>query len=118
MKDKKVTLYYANWCGHCQNFKPTWDALKKFFDEHGVKHAEFEESKHKFEMQKAAIKAYPTIKITSNGVEEEYHGGMSPNDIISAVLPNVQLGGSYDSYRKYLKYKHKYMALKKNLHKK
>ena len=28
----KVMLFYADWCGHCTSFKPTWNALKNHFD--------------------------------------------------------------------------------------
>lgn len=33
MPDKKITdveiqLYYANWCGYCVRFKPTWEIIK------------------------------------------------------------------------------------------
>ena len=27
----KVTLYYADWCGHCTKFKPTWEGIKQVF---------------------------------------------------------------------------------------
>ena len=27
----KITLYHADWCGHCKRFKPTWEALKGVF---------------------------------------------------------------------------------------
>ena len=27
--DVKVILYYAEWCGHCQRFKPEWAKLKE-----------------------------------------------------------------------------------------
>ena len=25
---KEVTLYYADWCGHCKTFKPEWFGFK------------------------------------------------------------------------------------------
>ena len=27
-KPVQITLYHANWCGHCVNFKPTWETMK------------------------------------------------------------------------------------------
>ena len=41
----KVKLYYANWCGHCKSFKPTWEALKPLFEKNNVEFSEFEEEK-------------------------------------------------------------------------
>ena len=115
MTEKKVTLYYANWCGHCQRFKPTWEALKGFFDQNGVAHEEYEDGKNPKEIREAGIKAFPTLKIKVGKNEEDYHGSMTPNDIVHTVLPNIQLGGSYHNYNKYLKYRHKYLKLKKQL---
>ena len=47
MSDTKITLYYADWCGHCTSFKPTWQALKKVFKDNKVKFAEYEADKDK-----------------------------------------------------------------------
>ena len=41
----KITLYYADWCGHCKHFKSTWEALKPLFEKNNVDYAEFEDTK-------------------------------------------------------------------------
>ena len=28
-KSLSVTLYYADWCGHCNDFKPEWKKLNE-----------------------------------------------------------------------------------------
>ena len=29
-KVKRVILHYANWCGHCNQFKPEWEKIKNY----------------------------------------------------------------------------------------
>ena len=40
----KVTLYYANWCGHCKTFKSTWNSLKPYFQKYNIEFKDYEES--------------------------------------------------------------------------
>jgi thiol-disulfide isomerase/thioredoxin len=66
-------LIYANWCGHCTKFKPTWEKLNKEMPE--VFLAQIESSvidniQNKPEFIKNII-GFPTIReIRKNGVEE------------------------------------------------
>ena len=107
-----VKLYYANWCGHCRNFADKWSALKNFFDQNDVAHEEFEDGSNKEEIKNAKISAYPTLRIERGNEIEEYRGPMDVQSIIQRVLPNYQLGGAAASYKKYRKYKAKYLKLK------
>ncbi len=121
----KITLYYANWCGHCQRFKPVWEELKKELKALNVESAEYEDGQNKKEIEKAGVNGFPTIRITKNGNTYEYQGPRTVDALIKELTdPNVgtgkpvsvQTGGANHSdalYKeKYLKYKAKYMKLK------
>jgi len=140
MSKTMVTLYFAKWCGHCNDFKPEWEKLKN--SKIGVEFAEYEEGKDDDKITDANIQGYPTIKINKGGKIEEYNGNRTADDIIfylkngkkggySGQQPNVnggefnQCGGKRnqkskrvinnndEKYKiKYLKYKAKYMKLK------
>ena len=67
MLDNNITLYHANWCGHCKNFMPTWNALKDVFDKNNVTYAEYESDNNSAEVSAAGIRGFPTIRISKNG---------------------------------------------------
>ena len=95
----KVTLFYANWCAHCTNFKSTWSALKKVFDSNNVEYAEYEESKDQKFVEAAGVEGFPTIKIEKDNEQYEYNGKRDVNDILYEVLPNLQMGGGIRRYK-------------------
>jgi protein disulfide-isomerase A6 len=130
----KITLYYAEWCGYCKRFKPTWERLKEAFNGK-VNYAEYE-SENKKVMERENIKSYPTIKITHGGETEIYKGGREFNVLFSYVMEKAgyssdninEIIEEYDNdileggkrkkqnknfYEKYLKYKAKYLKLRK-----
>jgi glutaredoxin len=78
-KSLELTLYYANWCGHCVKFKKSWEeiksGIKKINNEYkGVKISanEFEEKqlKHGGKINGKDIDGYPTLKITLEAGKE------------------------------------------------
>ena len=72
-------LIYANWCGHCTKFKPTWEKLDKEMPEvflAQIENSTIDNIQNKPEYIKNII-GFPTIReITKNGVEE-YKGNPS-----------------------------------------
>lgn len=82
----EVTLYYANWCGHCVDAKKAWTELKENLDAMGNQYKGVKIILNSFEdgqMQKqqsratingADIQGYPTIKfgLNCNGKSKEY----------------------------------------------
>jgi glutaredoxin len=95
----KITLYYANWCGHCKNFKPTWKALKPLFEKNNIDYAEYEEGSDEKIIQAAGVEGFPTIRIEKNNEEYEYNGNRDVDSIIHEVLPNLQKGGGSFRYK-------------------
>jgi len=90
----KITLYHANWCGHCKRFKPTWDALKDVFTKNNVDYEEYEDSKNEDVIENAGVEGFPTIRITDEkGDEYDYNGERSAEGILHELLPNLQMGG-------------------------
>jgi thiol-disulfide isomerase/thioredoxin len=73
---RKVYLIYANWCGHCTEFKPTWERLKS---QYGSMMQEINEkdktalsaftNKYGFN-----VESYPTIVAVESGKVEKFEG--------------------------------------------
>lgn len=98
-KPIKITLFHANWCGHCTGFMPTWENMRA--DESSQKNIEYEE------YEESAIGAldesmrtvngrdvrsfgYPTIKITVNDKDYVYEGRRTTDDIYKSILEEIR----------------------------
>lgn len=104
MSEITVTLYYANWCGHCTKFKPTWEKLKLKVDELNesgelekkeikkitLKEYEDAEIKGKPELEKK-VEGFPTIVITVGSKDIKFDGERSIDNILNAVYESVDL---------------------------
>jgi hypothetical protein len=87
-KEVEVTLYYANWCGHCVTFKPEWQKFKKNIKDMDNKHKDVKIKVNEYEHSKLEkigggkingedISGYPTLKIklTRGNESKEYDYG-------------------------------------------
>lgn len=84
-KSLSVTLYYADWCGHCNDFKPEWKKLnenisnlkKKYNNINIVLEKYSDKDLEKIgggKINNEQIRGFPTIKFTleANGQKKEY----------------------------------------------
>jgi thiol-disulfide isomerase/thioredoxin len=92
-----LNLFKADWCGHCQNFKPVWEELKKnkIIDNKPIEYIEYnDKDKAKWEKTNTGINGYPTIilkvgqKVGTKVIE--YNGPRTVDDIIKFIKSYVK----------------------------
>lgn len=76
-----VKLFKAEWCGHCQSFKNTWENLQKEGLEN-VNFVTYDANTHKEEIKQHNINGYPTIMINNS----EYNGKRDLHNIKKAIM--------------------------------
>ncbi len=96
-KPVKITLFHAEWCGHCVDFKPTWGKMKE--NKEAWKNIDFEEyeagtlstlpEKTK-KVNGEDIIGFPTIKIKIFEKEYNYKGSRDQDDIFEFVLDHLK----------------------------
>lgn len=82
-----LVLFYADWCPHCTNFKPTWENVKRILKDSDIKTMEFENDKDASEIQKVNdIKGYPELRYYPQGYPSNnyvsYSGDRSEESVI------------------------------------
>lgn len=84
----KLIFFGADWCGHCQNFYPTWDKMSSNNEyENKVKFLKVnctdnEDENVQNAMKKYNVKGFPTLIIYRNNKSEEYTGPREEESIM------------------------------------
>lgn len=68
-----LILGYADWCGHCKQFKPTWDEFKNKYQK-VIDIREVNADKQQNVMKQLEIKGFPTVLLLKDGQRHEYSG--------------------------------------------
>lgn len=76
---KTLTLFKADWCGHCKSFKNTWDQLKN--DNKDINFVTYDSERNKDKIIKYGIKGFPTIILLVDNKAIEYVGERNKNNI-------------------------------------
>ena len=82
--DKEVTMYHADWCGHCKKMLPEFKELSGVYG----KDINFTtiESAEADKMKAAGIRAFPTMVLYQNGQEIRRQEGATDKDGIKKFL--------------------------------
>ena len=79
----ELSLFKADWCGHCKHFKPTWADLKSKYDK--IKYNEYDADVNPDIIKNFNISGFPTIMLKHNNKMIEYNGDRDINSILSFV---------------------------------
>ena len=94
---KEVTLYYADWCGHCKTFKPEWFGFKGAYqqlkDEIEKKYHivlvlnEYENDTDPTDAAgNAGVRGFPTVKIQYNEKIDDYIGDRTAKGLFEKTI--------------------------------
>ena len=96
---KKVTLFYANWCGHCHQFLPQWKlfmaAYEKSKDEIKNKYKielitnDYEDSANPQKAIESNVDGFPTILIQYNDKTDKYIGERTAKALFKKLIPEA-----------------------------
>ena len=85
--DLKIILFYADWCGYCQQFKPEWNNCKQFAAESKhiktIGYSDVDTVPQEFE--RIRENGYPTILLVHKGKQAIYNGDRNANNIFKFV---------------------------------
>lgn len=93
ISDKKLVLYYTNWCGHCNALKPTWDELTAKYNEkqvggHPVVILKVDAEAEPEKVKELDIKGFPTVVLFKDGKTVYYSGDRSLESLVNFLHNN------------------------------
>lgn len=86
-----LILFYADWCSHCQNFKPKWNKLTKSL-QGIVKTLSVNGDTNQKMLQKYNVDKFPTVILDNGSSKLEYTGDMSIDGLKQFVLTQQNNG--------------------------
>lgn len=81
-----IKLFWVDWCGHCQRFKPVWNKLKKE-NTNDVNYVDVNCEKEKEVAQQEGIQGFPTIRLydADGALLDELEGSRDEENIKNLI---------------------------------
>ena len=86
MDSKKPTLYLfkANWCGHCKNFKETWNSLGKKYN-NNINFISYDADKNQKAIKEWNVNGFPHLIARTGTNAKEYNGDRDVNSLVNYI---------------------------------
>jgi thioredoxin-like negative regulator of GroEL len=89
LNEKILMLFYADWCGHCQQMKPAWNELvSKCKNKINIASVNSDMAPNVAGGHGNNIMGFPTLIIISKGNEKKYEGDRSLESMMKFVNTN------------------------------
>ncbi|VVU95523.1 Thioredoxin [seawater metagenome] len=86
----KLILFKAEWCGHCKQFKSTWEKLSKDYEKNeDIELVTYDSEENKLEMLMYKVKSFPTLLFQNQKGGTEYQGQRTEQDIKQFLESNI-----------------------------
>ena len=91
-KGNWIILYYADWCGHCQNLKPTWNEyVERNVNNKALNIAEIPDTSFGKLMNQPMTNGFPSIKMFNNQKEVDvFSGNRNVSDLEAFSNNNIE----------------------------
>eukprot|EP00873_Tetraselmis_striata_P027056 jgi/Tetstr1/447320/TSEL_034757.t1 len=81
-----VEFFYAEWCGHCKKFMPTWEKVAADLSgEAEFKKINSDDKDVKELMTKYSVKGFPHVQKTVDGETTEFKGSRTEQNLVKFV---------------------------------
>jgi thiol-disulfide isomerase/thioredoxin len=87
LNNPSFVLFYANWCGHCQEFMPTWNKLKTRINSEEYNIIKIESAKPLVKRIKG-LQGFPTIYYIHGDKILEYNRGRDLKSLLNFLKEN------------------------------
>jgi thiol-disulfide isomerase/thioredoxin len=79
-----IYLFKANWCGHCKNFRETWNALANKYSSK-MNFILYDSDKNKKSLKEWRVNSFPTIILRKGTKATEHNGDRDINTMIPVI---------------------------------
>ena len=79
-----IYLFKATWCGHCKNFRETWNALANKFNDN-VNFILYDSAKDKEKIKEWRVVGFPTIIFRKGSSAKEFNQDRTIDNLITFI---------------------------------
>jgi protein disulfide-isomerase-like protein len=92
LKNPTLMLFYADWCGHCNNFMPTFDKFSNNVNKSKVNIIKFNADNEQRYVRSFNIEGFPTLLLHEPKSNKfiNYSGDRSIGDLVKFVNENTK----------------------------
>jgi protein disulfide-isomerase len=88
-KNPDMYLFKADWCGHCKNFKETWNVLSNKF-KNKVNFIIYDSKINEKEVKEWRVNGYPSIIFRKGTQAIEYNNNRDIDTLINFIDDNIR----------------------------